>query len=152
MTTDAVLRATTQNSLCPIARTTSLISDSWTPLLLRELMVGRNRFAEMQSSLDISKAVLSQRLRTLEDNGVIERREYQERPPRHEYHLTEKGWALWDVLLAMWGFGDAWLFRDGAGMEIVHASTKERVEPVLVDRNSGERIDVRKTRLRIRER
>jgi len=150
--TPSAEQASTDNRHCPIARTTALISDSWTPLILRELMVGRNRFAEMRASLDISKAVLTQRLRTLEDNGVIERVEYQDNPRRSEYHLTDKGWALWDVLLAMWGFGDQWLFRDGAGLELVHSDSKDRIDPVVIDRNSGQEIDLRTVRLRVRER
>lgn len=141
-----------KNHLCPIARTTSLIADAWTPLILRELMVGHHRFAEIRDSLDISKAVLTQRLRTLEENSIITRVEYQAHPPRAEYHLTEKGWALWDVLLAMWGFGDQWLFRDGAGLELIHSASQMPVAPVVVDRSTGEAIDIRNTRLRVRQR
>lgn len=137
---------------CPIARTTDLLGDWWTPLLLRELILGKTRFAELQEGLDISKAVLTQRLRRLEEEAVIERQPYQDRPVRFDYVLTEKGRALWDVLLAMWQFGDDWLFTDGAGVELFDTATGEPVRAAVIDSATTRPIDPQRTSVRLRPR
>lgn len=98
---------------CPIARTVDLLGDWWTPLVLREFFLGRRRFDELTEALGISRAVLSTRLKRLEDEGVIERHQYQERPPRSEYRLTEMGRDLEPVLMSMWNFGTAHLYGEG---------------------------------------
>lgn len=137
---------------CPLARTSDLLGDWWSPLILRDLLLGRRRFAELQESLDISKGVLAQRLKRFEDEGVVERRRYQSNPPRDEYLLTEKGRALWGVLAAMWQYGDDWLFdeRSGAQVELVDKRTGEAVEPRMVDARTGQPLDFGSTRVRLR--
>jgi DNA-binding HxlR family transcriptional regulator len=95
---------------CPIARTAILIGDRWTPLIVRDLASGCRRFSELQRSLaGISPKTLSDRLRRLEDAGVVSRACYAEMPPRVEYGLTAKGHALLPVLETMREFGDVWL-------------------------------------------
>jgi DNA-binding HxlR family transcriptional regulator len=95
---------------CPIARTAILIGDRWTPLIVRDLAPGCRRFGELQRSLSgISPKTLSDRLRRLEDAGIITRACFAEMPPRVEYRLTEKGHALLPVLESMRDFGDLWL-------------------------------------------
>ncbi|MCP5027693.1 MAG: helix-turn-helix transcriptional regulator [Actinomycetia bacterium] len=135
---------------CPVARTADLLGDWWTPLVLRELLLGRGRFATIQDRLDISKAVLSQRLKRLEADGVVERVRYQDQPPRFEYHLTEKGTALWDVVAAMWRFGDEWLFTDGARIELIDSRTGELIRARMIDQTTGEPLDLPTTRIRLR--
>ena len=98
---------------CPIARTTDLIGDWWTPLVLRELFSGRRRFDDIQESLGIPRAVLAQRLDRLVDEGMVRKVAYEEHPPRYEYRLTDKGREFWDVLAAMWRWGSDWLWEDG---------------------------------------
>src|SRR6201998_885648 len=92
---------------CPVARTLSVIGSSWTCLILRDLLLhGARRFQDLQDSLDgIAPTTLSERLRTLEQNGVVERRFYSMSPPRAEYVLTAKGRALGPIVGAMrtWG-------------------------------------------------
>jgi DNA-binding HxlR family transcriptional regulator len=100
----------TVDHACPIARTVSLIGDRWTPLIVRDLAPGCRRFGELQRSLDgISPKTLADRLRRLEDAGVISRTCFAEMPPRVEYGLTEKGHALLSVVESMREFGDVWL-------------------------------------------
>ena len=112
------------NAQCPVARTADLLGDWWSPLILRELLFGRRRFAEIQESLEISKGVLAQRLKRFEDEGIVQRRPYQDHPPRDDYVLTEKGTALWEVMVAMWRYGDDWLFDgDGAPIELFDKRT-----------------------------
>ena len=102
-------RTSFADSECPIARTVDLIGDWWTPLVVREAFYGRRRFDDMQRALGIGRNVLAERLRRLVEEGLLVREEYQDRPPRFEYRLTEKGEALLPVLAAMLEWGSAWL-------------------------------------------
>lgn len=91
----------------PVARTISVIGSSWTCLILRDFLLhGPRRFQQLQDSLKgIAPTTLSERLRTLEENGVLERRFYSMSPPRAEYVLTPKGRELGPIVRAMrdWG-------------------------------------------------
>lgn len=91
---------------CSIARTLDVIGEPWSPLILRDVFVGITRFDQIQRDLDISRKVLTERLKWLVENGVLERRAYSDRPPRHEYALTAKGLELCDLLMAMVRWGD----------------------------------------------
>jgi DNA-binding HxlR family transcriptional regulator len=97
---------------CSIARTLAVAGESWSPLIVRNVWVGINRFDEIQRSLGISRKVLSERLARLVDQGVLERRPYSTRPPRDEYVLTTKGFELCDVLMAIAAWGDRWTAGD----------------------------------------
>ena len=136
---------------CPIARTTDLVGDWWTPVVLREAFLGRRRFDEFQRALGLSRAVLAQRLTRLVDEGLLSKQLYQEHPPRYEYRLTPKGSAFFDVLAAMWRWGADWLWDEGeTPLEMVDADGGEVVEPMVVDRRTGEPIDPRRLRLRMK--
>jgi DNA-binding HxlR family transcriptional regulator len=95
------------DSRCPVARTLNVIGDRWAILILRDLILqGPRRFLDFEQSLrGITPGVLSQRLKDLEANGVIESRLYAEHPPRREYRLTAKGAELRPVLreMRLWG-------------------------------------------------
>ena len=94
------------NQLCPIARTLDLIGERWTMLIIREIFLGRRRFAEMAEGLPgISARSLSDRLKSLEAAGVVARRVYQEHPLRAEYELTALGTSLQPVFEAMFDWG-----------------------------------------------
>jgi len=91
---------------CPIARTLDLVGDRWTLLVVRDLFLGRTKFKEfLQESPGIPTRMLSERLKGLEANGLIERRVYSYHPLRAEYHLTELGRSLQPVVEAVvtWG-------------------------------------------------
>jgi DNA-binding HxlR family transcriptional regulator len=94
---------------CSIARTLDVIGEPWSPLILRDIFVGMNRFEQIQQDLGISRKVLTERLKWLVESGVLERHAYSRRPPRHEYRLTAKGTELCDLLLVMVRWGDRWL-------------------------------------------
>jgi DNA-binding HxlR family transcriptional regulator len=134
---------------CPIARTTDLMGDWWTPIVMREAFLGRRRFDDFQRALSLSRGVLAQRLTRLVEEGLLEKRLYQEHPPRHEYLLTEKGRAFYPVLAAMWRFGEDWLWEEGSepSIELFDRESGNPVRPQVVDQNSGEPIDVRQIRL-----
>jgi len=91
---------------CPIERAASVLEGKWTLLILRELFTGMKRFGELRAGLDgISPKTLTERLRILEDQGIIERTIYPEVPPRVEYALTPFGETLRPVIdaLRVWG-------------------------------------------------
>ena len=93
------------HDMCPIEFTLSVVGKKWTLLILRELFIGRKRFTEIASSLPISSKLLTDRLKELEEQGVVTRTLYPEIPPRVEYSLTESGRTLESVLKALriWG-------------------------------------------------
>ncbi len=93
---------------CSIARTLEIVGSRWTLLVLRDLFAGITRFDAIQADLGISRKVLAERLASLEQDGVIERRDYQHNPRRYDYVLTTKGSELGSVLLAMIAWGDRW--------------------------------------------
>ncbi len=108
---------------CSIARTLDVAGEPWSPLILRDVFVGMHRFDDIQRDLGISRKVLAERLKWLVAQGVLERRAYSERPPRFEYVLTQKGWELCDILLAMTAWGDRWTAGDAGPPVIVRHAT-----------------------------
>jgi DNA-binding HxlR family transcriptional regulator len=134
---------------CPIARVTDLVGDWWTPLVLRQCFYGTRRFDEFVEALGVPRPVLSKRLARLVDEGLLEKRPYEAHPPRYEYRLTDKGRAFWDVLAAMWRWGMDWHWGDDdPRLELIDRRTGAEVRPVVVDENTGERLDVRALRIR----
>ena len=98
------------NSICPVARTAKIISGKWTLLIIRDLASGVKRFNQLERSLvGISPKTLSERLRHLEEQGIILRQTFAEVPPRVEYSLSEKGHDLIDVIECMRCYGKQWL-------------------------------------------
>lgn len=96
--------------VCPVARTAEIVSGKWTLLIIRDLATGTKRFSELERSLHgISPKTLSERLSTLEAEGVLRRQMYAEVPPKVEYTLTEKGLALISLIETMREFGRRWL-------------------------------------------
>jgi DNA-binding HxlR family transcriptional regulator len=93
---------------CSIARSLAVAGEPWSPLVLRDVWVGINRFDDIQRDLGISRKVLAERLKHLVEAGMLERRPYSERPVRYEYVLTRKGFEFIDVLMAMAAWGDRW--------------------------------------------
>jgi DNA-binding HxlR family transcriptional regulator len=117
------------NDSCPVCRTADVISGKWTLLVIRDLAGESRRFCELERSLEgISPRTLSLRLRTLEEEGIVERRTYPEVPPRVTYALTEKGRALVPLIEDMRSYGSRWLDCEPAsGNETAAARSAERV-------------------------
>ena len=97
---------------CSIARSLAVAGEPWSPLVIRDVFIGINRFDDLQRDLGISRKVLAERLKHLVEAGILERRPYSERPPRHEYVLTEMGSEFVDVLMSMVAWGDRWTAGD----------------------------------------
>src|SRR5215472_7009521 len=109
-TMDATTSTSLDNTTCPVARTARIISGKWTLLIIRDLASGVKRFNQLERSLQgISPKTLSERLRSLEEEGIILRQTFAEVPPRVEYTLTEKGRDLVEVVECMRCYGKQWL-------------------------------------------
>ena len=93
---------------CAVARAESVVGDIWTVLVLRELFAGNHRFDEIQVMTGATPQMVAGRLKKLQKDGLVEKRRYNERPPRHEYHLTAKGRGFFPVLLALRAWGETW--------------------------------------------
>ncbi len=111
---------TWDTSGCSMARALDVIGDRWSILILRDTFRGIRRFEQIRRDLQIPRAVLSDRLATLVDSGVLQKRQYLARPPRYEYRLTAMGRELSPVLVGLMQWGDRWLSSDGAPTLLVH--------------------------------
>ena len=98
---------------CAIAQAAAAVGEWWTLLIVRDVAGGINRFEELQTGLGISRKVLSERLATLAEDGILEKRLYRARPPRFEYHLTAAGSGLIPMLIAMQDWGSRFVLGDG---------------------------------------
>lgn len=97
------------DEICPVAAAARLLGDRWTLIVLRDLARGARRFTELERSAEgISPSMLAQRLRDLEERGLLTRTSYPEIPPRVEYELTFKGRDALPVVEALRIYGDRW--------------------------------------------
>ncbi len=134
---------------CSVARSLEVIGEWWTLLIVRDAFFGVTRFEEFQDRLGIARNVLATRLDTLVAHGVLERRPYDEARSRYDYVLTDKGKALWPVLVTIRQWGDEWVL--GAGNEpvhLVHTTCGHRSAAVLHCDHCGEAIHRRDVRVR----
>ena len=125
------------NMQCPIARGLERVGEWWSILILRDAFQGLTQFDQFEKSLGIAPNMLSRRLATLVENGLLERRRYSERPPRDEYVLTERGRDFRPVLWSLLAWGNKHFAPEGPSVVVVDAETGQQADPVLVDRVSG---------------
>ncbi|MEV6413259.1 helix-turn-helix domain-containing protein [Kribbella sp. NPDC051718] len=126
---------------CPLSTTVRHVGEWWTLLILHDAFDGYTRFDEFQRNLKISSSMLTTRLKSLVDDGLLERTKYQDKPPRYEYVLTPLGRSLRPVIITLAAWGNERLEAGERSMILVDAGTGEEVEPVVVDRSTGRRID-----------
>jgi DNA-binding HxlR family transcriptional regulator len=106
---------------CGVARAMDIVGELWSFMIVRNVFLGVRRFEGLRANLGISRKVLAERLDLLVARGILERRPYQARPPRHEYRLTPMGVDLFPVLIALSRWGNRWLAGpEGAPIEFVH--------------------------------
>jgi DNA-binding HxlR family transcriptional regulator len=99
-------RSYASQEFCPVARTLDIVGDRWTLLVLRDISLGHTRYNELLESCEgISTNLLADRLKRLEERGMLERFFYSDHPPRAEYRLTEKGQDFTEVLRAIYRWG-----------------------------------------------
>lgn len=110
---------------CAIAQALDVVGDWWTLLILRDTARGVHRFDALQRELGVSRKVLTERLRSLVDAGVLSREPYQDRPVRYDYLPTARGRALLPVLVALQDWGDRWILGEGETTATTAEASKE---------------------------
>jgi DNA-binding HxlR family transcriptional regulator len=130
---------------CPVARALESVGDAWSILVLRDAHAGLTRFDQFRKSLGIAPTILTKRLKSLTDDGLLEKRLYTERPPREEYVLTQAGKDFLPVLMMI----GAWAHRhcDGEIARYVDADSGAEIEPVAIDAVTGARLGTRAMRM-----
>ena len=132
---------------CPVAKSLELIGDRWTLLVVRDLLPGTRRFQDLLASLPgIAPNILSDRLKLMEEHGLVTRHFYSEHPPRAEYSLTDKGRELGVVVGALAAWGSRHVHRQTA---LVHAECGHPVEvkyvcPRCAGRVRGATVELRR--------
>jgi len=135
------------NDNCSVARTLEIIGERWTFLVLREAFMGVRRFDELQRNTGVARNILSARLRKLVEHRILERRRYQDRPPRFEYRLTERGLDLYPAIVALLQWGDRHAAHPaGRPLVLEHKGCGRDSTPRLVCSECGEPIGARDMR------
>lgn len=127
---------------CPIARSLDFIGDAWSILILRDAHSGLTRFEQFRKSLGIAPTILTKRLATLTEEGILEKRIYSEHPPRDEYVLTAAGRDFLPVLFMIGDWGRKHR-GDGKLVRFLDAETGTEIKPVVVDEVTGAKIGTR---------
>jgi DNA-binding HxlR family transcriptional regulator len=116
---------------CSIARALAVVGERWTLLVLREVLLGRRRFQEIKRNTGVATNILADRLETLVEHGVLERRLYSDQPESYEYVPTPKGRDAVPVLVALMQWGDRYLAENGPPRVLVHAACGHDADPAL---------------------
>lgn len=124
---------------CPLARAVSQIADSWTLEILHELFDGNDRFDDIRRNLQLSPDTLTQRLASLADRGLV--RQVHESSSETRFALTALSWTFRPLLLIMAACGNDGLPPAQRSLILIDSTTGEQVEPIVVDKITGRRID-----------
>lgn len=136
-------RVDTSDWPCTIARSVAVLGDHWNLLLIRQASLGMRRFDDFQRELGIGRNMLTLRLNDLVEQGIFRRVEYQARPLRHEYRLTEKGRDVYPILAAMAAWGERWLSGpEGTPLVLHHTSCDQDMHAVVVCSECAQPLDV----------
>ena len=129
---------------CSIARTLSVVGDRWTMLIIRNAFMGLRRFDDFQENLGVTRHVLSERLKRLVENEILQKVQHPDRADRFEYRLTEKGLQLYPILLSMTNWADQWMDQGlGAPVQYQHKACGKIFQPLLTCSECGESIQAR---------
>jgi DNA-binding HxlR family transcriptional regulator len=138
------------NDVCSVAQSLEVIGERWTILILREAFLGTRRFDDFHHNLGCARNLLTARLRKLEAHGILDRRRYQDRPPRFEYRLTDKGVDLYPALIALMAWGDRYLAAErGPAIVLEHTTCGHTTTPEFVCPRCGDRVHARDMTARI---
>jgi DNA-binding HxlR family transcriptional regulator len=133
---------------CSIAQSLEIVGEWWTLLILRDAFLGVRRFDDFVERLGISRNVLADRLDTLVDADILQRRAYDEARGRYDYLLTDKGRALWPVMTALRQWGDEWIYGPGAEPVLIeHRACGCTTTALMTCSGCGEPLDARSVRV-----
>jgi DNA-binding HxlR family transcriptional regulator len=142
-----MLGSSYDSQICSIAGALEVVGERWSLLIVRNVMLRLRRFDEMQDNLGIARNVLQTRLTRLVEHDVLERRLYQEHPPRYEYRLTEKGLDLWPTIVALMQWGDRYAVPpEGPVVLLEHRGCGGAVDEHRVCATCGAKLSVRDSR------
>jgi DNA-binding HxlR family transcriptional regulator len=134
---------------CSIAGALAIVGERWTLLVMREVLLGRRRFQDIKRNTGVAANILSDRLATLVEHGIIERRLYSEHPESYEYVPTRKGLDLQPVLITLMRWGDQHVTGpDAAPRVVLHTACGHDADPRLHCSHCGEEMVPRETRTR----
>jgi DNA-binding HxlR family transcriptional regulator len=122
---------------CPIAHSLARVGERWSMLILRDAYYGMSRFDEFRKSLNIAPNILARRLSDLVEAGLLEKRQYSDKPARYEYALTDLGRDFRPVMLALIAWGNRNFASEGDVLQLVERDTGAPVEQRLIETRSG---------------
>ena len=131
---------------CPVAKTLEVVGDRWTLLVVRDLLGGARRFRDLQAGLPgLAPNILSERLKLMEEHGLVSRHFYSDHPPRAEYELTDRGRELGMVVGALAAWGTRHVDK---GARLVHGDSGKEVRLGYFCADTGERVPSGSIRVR----
>jgi DNA-binding HxlR family transcriptional regulator len=122
---------------CPIARSLERVGEWWSILILRDALHGYRRFEDFRESLGVAPNILTARLAALVEAGMLEKRQYSAKPPRHEYVPTQAALDFRPVLISLMAFGNKHFAPEGAMVEVVNTKTGKVADIGVFDRATG---------------
>jgi DNA-binding HxlR family transcriptional regulator len=131
---------------CSVARTLEIVGEKWALLAVREVFLGNGRFDEMVRRTGAPRDTMAARLRALVGSGILERRQYCERPVRFEYHLTAAGRDLYPVILTLMQWGDRYLAGPAGPPLTLEHTCGQRLSPELVCAACGDPVVAAETK------
>jgi DNA-binding HxlR family transcriptional regulator len=135
-----MLARTYETQACSMARSLEVVGERWTLLILRDIFFGIRKFEDLQRSLGVARNILQARLELLVEEGVLEKRPYQE--GRFEYCLTKKGQELWPALMALYRWGDRYYAPHGRPRLIKHRDCGGEVSENLSCEKCGKALEL----------
>ena len=121
-----------------LAAALDVVGEWWTPLIVRAVFTGNVRFEAIQSELGVARNILTDRLNSLVESNVLQKVQYNDKPVRHEYHLTDKGVDLYGTLITLKAWGDKWMLEGTPTPKVVHAGCNTVLRPRVVCAECGD--------------
>ncbi|KFX03993.1 HxlR family transcriptional regulator [Pectobacterium betavasculorum] len=136
-----VKRKSLKEDVCPVARALEVVGDRWTLMIIRDAFDNRRRFSDFQRSLGVAKNILTDRLRTLVDEGVFSVQPVSESSAYQEYVLTPKGEQLFPLVVALHQWGEQQLFAEGeAHSLLLDKHTSQPLRAMVPHSAQGQRL------------
>ncbi len=127
-----------------VGKALEIFSDNWSFSVLQELFFGVKRFDDFQRSLNISRSVLTRRLRHLETQNIISRYQYSTRPSRYEYRLTERGIDMYPIFVQLKSWGEKWLDdSQTSNLDLIHTTCGHSLDVIVTCKSCSEEINAR---------
>lgn len=131
---------------CSVAKSLSILGESWTLMIIRSSFLNCKRFDEFQKELNVTRHLLADRLNKLVENKILVKKPYQTNPVRNEYHLTRKGEALFPIIMSLTHWGDSWMSeQQSPPLKLIHTRCQQRTQPQLVCDQCGDDLNARNT-------